>query len=205
LLWQCFLSSALLYAPKVIAYVFSRVGDMLCIKCLQLHRGELTDVLQNDAMMADHPTSVVRNLQFLSQAMSSLKPSSNGAGAAATASTTQKRRLRSHHGAREATDPDTATPTAVPTSISTDAPTIAPTTINPTVQPTAQPTSHPTLAPTQDTAGSVASADVDINAKAEANHAIRVLLYSGEFDLNCNTLGTLHTLEANRWRNKYVC
>jgi len=28
---------------------------------------------------------------------------------------------------------------------------------------------------------------------------IRVLLYSGEFDLNCNTLGTLHTLEANTW------
>ncbi len=31
---------------------------------------------------------------------------------------------------------------------------------------------------------------------------IRVLLYSGEFDLNCNTLGTLHTLEANIWRKK---
>lgn len=28
---------------------------------------------------------------------------------------------------------------------------------------------------------------------------IRVLLYSGEADLNCNTLGTLHTLEANAW------
>jgi len=34
------------------------------------------------------------------------------------------------------------------------------------------------------------------------SHAIRVLLYSGEFDLNTNTLGTLHTLEANRWRGK---
>jgi cell division protein FtsN len=159
-------------------------------------------VLQNDAMMADHPTSVVRNLQFLSQAMSPLKPSAAGAGAAASGTTTQKRRLRSHHGARDATDPDTATPTVAPTSLSTDAPTVAPTTVNPTVQPTAQPTSHPTPTPTQDTAGSVASAVVDINAKAEANHAIRVLLYSGEFDLNCNTLGTLHTLEANRWRNK---
>ncbi len=31
---------------------------------------------------------------------------------------------------------------------------------------------------------------------------IRVLLYSGEFDLNCNTLGTLHTLEANYWRHQ---
>jgi len=30
---------------------------------------------------------------------------------------------------------------------------------------------------------------------------LRVLLYSGEFDLNCNTLGTLHTLEANYWRD----
>lgn len=29
--------------------------------------------------------------------------------------------------------------------------------------------------------------------------SVRVLLYSGEFDLNCNTLGTLHTLEANTW------
>eukprot|EP01041_Mallomonas_annulata_P003654 gene3654-7281_t len=28
---------------------------------------------------------------------------------------------------------------------------------------------------------------------------IRVLLYSGESDFNCNTLGTLHTLEANNW------
>lgn len=26
--------------------------------------------------------------------------------------------------------------------------------------------------------------------------------HSGELDLNCNTLGTLHTLEANQWRNK---
>lgn len=31
---------------------------------------------------------------------------------------------------------------------------------------------------------------------------LRVLLYSGEFDLNCNTLGTLHTLEANFWRQR---
>ena len=31
---------------------------------------------------------------------------------------------------------------------------------------------------------------------------LHVLLYSAEFDLNCNTLGTLHTLESNRWRNK---
>lgn len=31
---------------------------------------------------------------------------------------------------------------------------------------------------------------------------LRILLYSGEFDLNCNTLGTLHTLEANLWRNR---
>lgn len=31
-----------------------------------------------------------------------------------------------------------------------------------------------------------------------ANH-IRVLLYNGEFDLNCNFLGTQHTLERNLW------
>ena len=35
-----------------------------------------------------------------------------------------------------------------------------------------------------------------------ALHGVRVLLYSGEFDLNCNTLGTLHTLEANHWRGQ---
>lgn len=35
----------------------------------------------------------------------------------------------------------------------------------------------------------------------ENNH-IKILLYSGEFDLNCNTLGTLHTLEHNQWRKK---
>lgn len=33
---------------------------------------------------------------------------------------------------------------------------------------------------------------------------LRVMLYSGEFDLNCNTLGTLHTLEHNWWRGRYV-
>jgi hypothetical protein len=27
----------------------------------------------------------------------------------------------------------------------------------------------------------------------------RVLLYNGEFDLNCNFLGTQHTLERNLW------
>ena len=43
-----------------------------------------------------------------------------------------------------------------------------------------------------------------LTALTDAEHSIRVLLYSGEFDLNCNTLGTLHTLEANTWRNKYV-
>ncbi|RYH05385.1 hypothetical protein EON65_44865 [archaeon] len=32
--------------------------------------------------------------------------------------------------------------------------------------------------------------------------SMRVLLYSGEFDLNCNTLGTMHTLEANYWRKR---
>jgi hypothetical protein len=31
---------------------------------------------------------------------------------------------------------------------------------------------------------------------------IRVMLYSGEFDLNCNTLGTIHTLEAGIWSNR---
>ncbi len=31
---------------------------------------------------------------------------------------------------------------------------------------------------------------------------IKVLLYSGEFDLNCNTLGTLHVLEAHSWNQK---
>jgi len=31
---------------------------------------------------------------------------------------------------------------------------------------------------------------------------IKVLLYSGEFDLNCNTLGTLHVLEAHSWNSK---
>lgn len=39
--------------------------------------------------------------------------------------------------------------------------------------------------------------------KISGKDHIRVLLYSGEFDMNCNTLGTLHTLEANKWRNKY--
>ena len=38
--------------------------------------------------------------------------------------------------------------------------------------------------------------------KAKAN--LRILLYSGEFDLNCNTLGTLHTLEDNIWRKRSV-
>jgi len=38
--------------------------------------------------------------------------------------------------------------------------------------------------------------------KNHAKNALKILLYSGEFDLNCNTLGTLHTLEANFWRNK---
>jgi len=36
-----------------------------------------------------------------------------------------------------------------------------------------------------------------------AASGVRVMLYSGEFDLNCNTLGTLHTLEANKWRGKH--
>lgn len=36
------------------------------------------------------------------------------------------------------------------------------------------------------------------------NTHLRVMLYSGEFDLNCNTLGTLHTLEHNWWRGRYV-
>eukprot|EP01038_Epipyxis_sp_PR26KG_P004454 gene4454-6299_t len=53
----------------------------------------------------------------------------------------------------------------------------------------------------------------DINSQMTADHpvtavptlkyltenGIRVMLYSGEFDMNCNTLGTLHTLEANHW------
>ncbi len=34
------------------------------------------------------------------------------------------------------------------------------------------------------------------------NKHLRVMLYSGEFDLNCNTLGTLHTLEHNWWRGR---
>lgn len=34
------------------------------------------------------------------------------------------------------------------------------------------------------------------------NNHLKILLYSGEFDLNCNTLGTLHTLEHNTWRKK---
>jgi carboxypeptidase C (cathepsin A) len=29
---------------------------------------------------------------------------------------------------------------------------------------------------------------------------VKLLLYSGEFDLNVNSLGTLHVLEANKWR-----
>ncbi len=32
----------------------------------------------------------------------------------------------------------------------------------------------------------------------------RVLLYTGEFDLNTNTLGTLHTLEQNKWFGRYA-
>jgi hypothetical protein len=31
---------------------------------------------------------------------------------------------------------------------------------------------------------------------------VRLLIYSGSFDLNCNMLGTLHTLEVNLWRNR---
>lgn len=38
--------------------------------------------------------------------------------------------------------------------------------------------------------------------KNHAKNALKLLLYSGEFDLNCNTLGTLHTLEANYWRHR---
>lgn len=34
------------------------------------------------------------------------------------------------------------------------------------------------------------------------NTHLRVMLYSGELDLNCNTLGTLHTLEHNSWRKR---
>lgn len=41
--------------------------------------------------------------------------------------------------------------------------------------------------------------------RMRGDHAhLRVMLYSGEFDLNCNTLGTLHTLEHNWWRGRYV-
>ena len=36
------------------------------------------------------------------------------------------------------------------------------------------------------------------NLKNVMEH-IRVLLYTGEFDLNTNTLGTLHILEKNQW------
>jgi hypothetical protein len=53
---------------------------------------------------------------------------------------------------------------------------------------------------------SVAPASASASAvlgSVSASHAIRVMLYSGEFDLNCNTLGTLHTLEANKWRNRH--
>eukprot|EP01033_Poteriospumella_lacustris_P009692 gene9692-6935_t len=39
--------------------------------------------------------------------------------------------------------------------------------------------------------------------RMRGDHAhLRVMLYSGEFDLNCNTLGTLHTLEHNWWRGR---
>jgi hypothetical protein len=50
------------------------------------------------------------------------------------------------------------------------------------------------------------STKYQISKKVNNNvpHSIRILLYSGEFDLNCNTLGTLHTLEANSWRKRLV-
>jgi hypothetical protein len=40
------------------------------------------------------------------------------------------------------------------------------------------------------------------NAKLVPATSLRILLYSGEFDLNCNTLGTLHTLEHQHWRRQ---
>ena len=42
-----------------------------------------------------------------------------------------------------------------------------------------------------------------VDKKHDKSHNnIRILLYSGEFDINSNTLGTLHTLEANVWRKR---
>eukprot|EP01032_Pedospumella_encystans_P012048 gene12048-13965_t len=60
-----------------------------------------------------------------------------------------------------------------------------------------------TATATASTADEKVVANSGTNAETDPlSHAIRVLLYSGELDLNCNTLGTLHTLEANQWRNK---
>lgn len=47
-----------------------------------------------------------------------------------------------------------------------------------------------------------ASKDVFINKMKQVEGHIRILMYSGEFDLNTNFLGTLHTLEANYWRKR---
>lgn len=44
----------------------------------------------------------------------------------------------------------------------------------------------------------------DEAAAPKLGSSVRTLLYSGEFDINCNTLGTLHTLEANKWLGRSV-
>jgi hypothetical protein len=137
--------------------------------------------MQDESMSADHPTSVVSNLQFLSQASTPASAAASGTASrrrAATASNAASPQLR---GVPSDTISSTDTPAEgdeAPAAVTTGEEEVA------------------------DTEALNAASDAAANAKADQEHAIRVLLYSGEFDLNCNTLGTLHTLEANKWRNK---
>jgi hypothetical protein len=133
--------------------------------------------MQDESMSADHPTSVVSNLQFLSQAST---PVSTAAAPGAAS------RRRADTAVSDGASPQLrgGTSEAAPTN------TII--------------ASSSTTTTTEEVEAEAlnAASDAAANARAEREHAIRVLLYSGEFDLNCNTLGTLHTLEANQWRNK---
>lgn len=97
-----------------------------------------------------------------------------------------------------------AKPVPAPAPVSAPAPVKAPKKAPSPVLHVPKPVVPPIATVTVPAAPAVPAAPNVVPLAATASHAIRVLLYSGEFDLNCNTLGVLHTLEANRWRNKYV-